>query len=1176
MRPDERSARSKLAYTDDTLIGVVGTQAFLCVAGHWGALKRDIGVVSAAQAKTAAGVCVLWNGIYINSFLGQLVVPPQKAVRAVEGLAHFARNDPMVWCDYRSLAGLLEHIVNALQKRRVRMYHLYEPFRALGGRAPGPQEPVPPRTPQGSEQAFAFVLELQQRPGIACAHRVVAEERVFEASPASSTDMGRCLFPYTDAALEGALIPSYGGYMHGLFFSFPIPDWLLGYPIPQQEMLATIAGQFTFSGPIAGARSVLTTDSKTSHDVIDHDGAHSAQMQWLHLESLRPTTPQCFSFVRHGRGDSNPGADYASRGLFDKLFELSAQLHVTARRLEVPSAFSDILVRFRDAFGARYACDAPTARPRTLGTPRGGEKILHRNSIELGDQIASDRADNAVVAFRHLRSAPGPGCAANPPAATILHGNSLTLGDACGSDRADNAVETSSVGRPPPRTWRPAAVRPANVSQPMRSHGLQRLPARPPSSVSPICRKSIQALHVSRGAGVSLASLARARAATRRLPPPRPVAPLAASHARTRPPVRVFQSRSRASLVPKAPIKQPGQALQQRQLRVPKARERGRTRSSLPPHARNLPPRPLLTRRTLARERIHQSSSTVFTAVDGDVTLLQAGLVDTELLSRRAGPRTAGHGRPSPQLPALSSPVPPPDAKSATLYRSDTRPQFRSEKTARRPHRTDSVSLRCRSDRSPHRTGSAQLEPSGLPAVPVLRSTAPLSHSSRPARYPGNLPPDHSPFAFDISTGKLEGIFGSIDGYIDLSVPEGTSAKDRLAWERWCTFCILVTDTGISPWRMDAAANSGADAVGFDREARLLAAFLIYCHGIIQPRSSKASAAAHPDSALNMVKAVRRVHKRRGIFMVSTAQLSSVMKGILSEHIAEHGYESLLPHRKEPLDGDHLRLLLSTPTGTVLGRTAVHWDAPLFLSLGGLFAVGASTGIRKAEGATPNGRDLDQRRLRRRNLLWRINGVPVADPSPEQLRNLVEGRDGAILIPPPSKADQFGDIWGVHPIHLPLDSSDRANAAAWLRRIELALPVRGEHRLDTALFVADSSLAPLRHSTVDTYLGLLLKLHFGTEAGKYSFHSFRIGFACALLAAGCDPFTIQALARWRSVESLRIYARMNPDVYAAWVSKALTQRASSTSTANLPVIDSHDALARLQASADVAAHGEDE
>ena len=116
-----------------------------------------------------------------------------------------------------------------------------------------------------------------------------------------------------------------------------------------------------------------------------------------------------------------------------------------------------------------------------------------------------------------------------------------------------------------------------------------------------------------------------------------------------------------------------------------------------------------------------------------------------------------------------------------------------------------------------------------------------------------------------------------------------------------------------------------------------------------------------------------------------------------------------------------------------------------------------------------------------------------------------------------------------------------------------------------ALFFTDSKLSAMHHSTVDTYLGHFLKLHLGAAADKYSFHSFRIGFACALLAAGCDLYTIQALARWRSPESIRISARMNPDVYAGWVTKSLQQRASSVSTANLPVIDRHEALARLGA-----------
>jgi hypothetical protein len=84
------------------------------------------------------------------------------------------------------------------------------------------------------------------------------------------------------------------------------------------------------------------------------------------------------------------------------------------------------------------------------------------------------------------------------------------------------------------------------------------------------------------------------------------------------------------------------------------------------------------------------------------------------------------------------------------------------------------------------------------------------------------------------------------------------------------------------------------------------------------------------------------------------------------------------------------------------------------------------------------------------------------------------------------------------------------------------------------------------------------------EACKYSFHSFRVGFACALLAAGCPPATIQALARWSSAESLAVYARLNPSDYAGWVSKAMLQRTNSVTTRRLPpvpIIDDFEIVA---------------
>ena len=105
----------------------------------------------------------------------------------------------------------------------------------------------------------------------------------------------------------------------------------------------------------------------------------------------------------------------------------------------------------------------------------------------------------------------------------------------------------------------------------------------------------------------------------------------------------------------------------------------------------------------------------------------------------------------------------------------------------------------------------------------------------------------------------------------------------------------------------------------------------------------------------------------------------------------------------------------------------------------------------------------------------------------------------------------------------------------------------------------------MSHATVDRLLGLLLRAFLPEDEAKvYSFHSFRVGFACALLAAGYDPATIQALACLRSTESLAIYARLNPADYAAWVSKALSQTTDSITThrlPRLPLLDEFDLMA---------------
>ena len=494
-------------------------------------------------------------------------------------------------------------------------------------------------------------------------------------------------------------------------------------------------------------------------------------------------------------------------------------------------------------------------------------------------------------------------------------------------------------------------------------------------------------------------------------------------------------------------------------------------------------------------------------------------------------------------------------------------PQQRSPRhpPAHTPRSTSGSSSPTPADRLP----TPSSPPKG-PPTPRFRSLPLGSSASQSARLRRSLGPaalSERPLDFDPLTGPLAGIFATIGAFTDLGVPDGTLAKDNTAWRRWEEFCNQ-TAPPTNPWRCDRAAHSGADPAGFDRETRLLCAFLIWVYDIIQPRS-KTDKSPKPESAYAMVSAIRRIHKRYNIDMVSCSQLGAVLKGLTTAFILEHGAEALLPSRREPLGPDLLRLIIgghsATRSGQALASHVIDWDAPFFISLAAMFAVAGSTGFRKAEVALPSATTFDDRRLSRASLLWRIDGTLHADPSAELLRSLVADRDFAVIKPPRSKADQDGTKFGALPIYLPYVPADTANAASWLQRLELRLPCHGQHRRLRPLFAeGPHSLSPMSHGTVDRFLGLLLRSVLPeAEAKKYSFHSFRVGFACALLAAGCPPATIQALARWRSVESLAIYARLNPSDYGDWVSKALLQRTDSTTTRRLPalpILDNFDLI----------------
>ena len=187
-------------------------------------------------------------------------------------------------------------------------------------------------------------------------------------------------------------------------------------------------------------------------------------------------------------------------------------------------------------------------------------------------------------------------------------------------------------------------------------------------------------------------------------------------------------------------------------------------------------------------------------------------------------------------------------------------------------------------------------------------------------------------------------------------------------------------------------------------------------------------------------------------------------------------------------------------------------------------------------------------------------------PSDEQLDGLSPG-DSCVLKVPLAKNDPFGLHFRSLPVYLPV-SNERTNAARAIARLIRAVPIADDKLSTTALFCTDAAGTPLRHAQANRTFQAMAVLALGEERAKrYSLHSLRIGAATALLAAGASGELIQALCRWRSPKSVKVYARLGRSDYADWLIRAAKIHTDAVTARNIPQIDHDNTVAWLTATA---------
>ena len=450
-----------------------------------------------------------------------------------------------------------------------------------------------------------------------------------------------------------------------------------------------------------------------------------------------------------------------------------------------------------------------------------------------------------------------------------------------------------------------------------------------------------------------------------------------------------------------------------------------------------------------------------------------------------------------------------------------------------------------------HRNCTPAMVPRVVPDRGPQQTLSPaFTAPHRNAQLFAHLQKDESPYALcPGQPSRLQNLCVTAQTLLSKSYSLRTCKRDAAAFKKYAALC---RSFGTTPWRDDAAANSGADPVGHQREIILFINVLVHFQQTCKPRPNGSNrTTVKPDSAMQYIRAIRRVFKANMIPLLSMTAIIRALHSMNLEFIMQYGPTALSPRRAAPFTNAMLEAMLNCSDCMQLSRgSEVDFSSFEGLNLRTFCALARCTGMRKSE-LVSNG---DTNALRLDNVAYIISGTVVLRPTQSQLESLTLG-DYMVLTPPPSKSDPFGVVWGSLPIYVAFRDTN-ANAA----RLVAQILKQRQGDLGSSPLLCRTPGSPFTHSFLDRVLKKLL-VHVGvseSQARLYSWHSARAYLACALMAADRSPETIQAICRWQSADSLRVYAALNPATYAGHIEAAERATVAGIRGAHIPLIDSID------------------
>lgn len=1130
---DEARCHALLGYTDDVaavLMGAAATVRYCAAHGrHLG--PGGCNVTMAIPAKRTLGISVPFIGATALT-VGQLAYISREKVHRTQLALASARDGSLALAEWVKLAGLLNHLVCVLLMPYYVMYGVYECLDDARTRGLGQDAHVEP-TKGGLKALRRWSDALTTTAGTTALAALYPSRR-----PAGA---GVLHVMHSDAAKEGTGAPAICGNLYSEIWVLPLRDEWRALPIVATEFVGGIINIMIFAPMLHGAPGLLVLDALVVPTVIAGK-ASSPLMRYLHEYLVALPEYALVSdtlLVAQEYGPYNPIADAGSRGKGAALESLMGHMGLRASYHEPPPRAVALL----DSAAALWQRMSP------------GERAAHMQLELVG-----------------AREQPGLGSTSMGAHNIAMDGRPVAHpGVACGGLIGCAALLTLAVTPPGAPPGVPAA---SAASAASAADGAARCLLAADSVAQRECASRVAA-----AAARSLQREAASSAAAALLPAPASAA--AAPGARTDIPG------------------DPGAFLGPPSARRAARRPCNDCDGCLRPDCGGCAPcrdKPKfggvnrLRRRCVARvctgnvagPATPASAAPASAAVPPIAAAPAAALAHAR---RRKAARLEARGAAASASDASPHGAPPPSPPSSPPFPASPRARaaplpFPSVLGVRRslpalatrtgPPSSASQALgRWSTPAAPRRYVYGRAAPLSLPP---LRGAAPPSGAGRSYRALPPPPPPSSTGPAQVVGASRQGVAvraaaglhvagadadpgqpgtgpARLSALLSRAYAPLTNKHDAGHWRAWERACALL---GTSPWRTDVAANSGADPVGYEEEVYLVCMALILMYSWMKPRS-RADPAADPRSAVKKLQAVRRIHRQRWppIEMVPMSAVANVLKGMMREYIDTHGFRSLVPRRKLPLTNSLINGMLGVYEGArrgalVVARESYYWQAMLCL-----FVVASETAIRKAEGTGNQGRN----GLTFASLTYKVRGTLYKIITRALLAVMGVG-DGVYLAHGVAKNDPLGSFFAATPSYLPWRAVGRC-ACRELAALDLAAAVAPGAREATPLF---GPAAGEFFTEAQVEAAFVLCLAEGArvpaeELSNYSFHSFRIFVACALLSAGAPRWLIKRMCRWRGDESLEIYARVSDQEWEQRLSSVLDATVDATLVPRLPRMD---------------------